>query len=395
MPSQTSRQRVLTACRHQEPDRVPIDIGGGTSTTLVVEAYDNLKRHLGIAAGETQTLSKQYRSARLDDVVLQRLGSDCYPLRGRSPLQGSPPPTEQGTYIDVWGVKWRQIWYRDFAFYWEVAQAPLAEATVADLETYAWPDPTDPGFTAGLAEEARTLYENTDYAIEASCGFYSFFETAYALRGYEQLFIDFLRNPDFVAALFDKLLEINLDGTRRFLDAAGQYIQIFRAADDLAAQNGLLISPKLYRRFLKPVQKKYFEFVKYHTDAILLYHSDGNVLPLLDDLIEIGIDAINPVQPSAMGDPTGGSGHSLAAIKAQYGDRLTFWGAIDTHHVLPDGSPADVEAEVRQRIRELGAGGGYVLSSVHSILVDVPPENVLAMADAARDFGAYPLRQDL
>ncbi len=391
----TSRQRVLTACRHQEPDRVPIDIGGGTSTTLVVEAYDNLKRHLGIPAGETKTLSKQYRSARLDDVVLQRLGSDCYPLRGRSPLHWSPPPTEPGTYIDVWGVKWRQIWYRDFAFYWEVAEAPLAEATIADLETYAWPDPADPGFTAGLAEEARTLFEDTDYAIEASCGFYSLFETAYALRGYEQLFIDFLRHPDFVAALFDKLLEINLEGTRHFLDAAGQYIQIFRTADDLAAQNGLLISPKLYRRFLKPVQKKYFEFVKSHTDAILLYHSDGNVLPLLDDLLEIGIDAINPVQPSAMGDPASDSGHSLAAVKAQYGDRLIFWGAIDTHHVLPNGSPEDVQAEVRQRLRELGAGGGYVLSSVHSILVDVPPENVLAMADAARSFGTYPLRQDL
>lgn len=383
MNTLTSRQRVLTACRHQEPDRVPIDIGGGTSTTLVVEAYDNLKQHLDIAAGPTQTLSKQYRSARLDDVVLARLSSDCYPLRARSPLHWTPPPTAAGEFIDIWGVRWRQIWYRDHAFYWEVAESPLAEATVADLDRYAWPDPHDPGYVAGLADDARTLFENTDYAIEASCGFYSFFETAYALRGYEQLFMDFIQHPDFVVALFAKLLELNMAGTRRFLDAAGKYIQIFRAADDLAAQNGLLISPKMYRKFLKPVQARYFEFVKTHTDAILLYHSDGNVLPLLDDLIEIGIDAINPVQPSALGD--------LAEVKAQYGDRVTFWGAIDTHRVLPYGSPADVAAEVRQRIRELGPGGGYVLSSVHSILVDVPPVNVLAMADAAREFGGYPI----
>ena len=238
---------------------------------------------------------------------------------------------------------------------------------------------------AGLADDARTLHENTDYAIEASCGFYSFFETAYALRGYEQIFMDFIQNPEFVTALFEKLLEVNIAGTHRFLDAAGQYIQVFRTADDLAAQNGLLMSPKMYRKFIKPVQAKYFEFVKSHTDAKMLYHSDGNVVPLIDDLIEIGIDGINPVQPSAMGD--------LAEVKAQYGDKVTFWGAIDTHRVLPYGSPADVAAEVRQRIRELGTGGGYVLSSVHSILVDVPPENVLAMADAAREFGVYPLRE--
>ncbi len=384
MPSLTSRQRVLTALDHREPDRVPIDFGGGTSTTLVVEAYDNLKRHLDLDLGETRTLSKIYRSARLDEVVMQRLSSDCYPLRGRGPANWTPPPTEPGTFVDFWGVKWRQIYYRDNAFYWEVAKAPLAEATVDDLDRYPWPDTDDPGFVAGLADEARALHEGTDYAIEASCGFYSFFETAYALRGYEQIFMDFIQNPEFVSALFDKLLEINLAGTRRFLDAAGAYVDVFRTGDDLAAQNGLLMSPAMYRRFIKPVQEKYFAFVKAHTDARIFYHSDGNVEPLLDDLIEIGIDAINPVQPSALGD--------LNAIKARFGDRVTFWGAIDTHRVLPYGTAAEVAEEVRQRIRELGAGGGYVLSSVHSILVDVPPENVLAMADAARRYGVYPLQ---
>ena len=380
MTTMTSRQRVLAALNHQEPDRVPVDIGGGTSTTLVVEAYDNLKRHLGLDLGETKTLSKIYRSARLDEVVMQRLGSDCYPLRGRSPANWTPPPTEEGAFVDFWGVKWRQIYYRDNAFYWEVAQAPLAEASIDDLDRYPWPDPDDPGFVAGLADEARTLHEDTDYAIEASCGFYSFFETAYALRGYEQLFMDFIQNPEFVAALFDKLLEVNIAGTERFLGAAGLYVDVFRTADDLAAQNGLLMSPKMYRRFIKPAQEKYFAFVKSHTDAKILYHSDGNIVPLLDDLIGIGIDGINPVQPSAMGD--------LHEVKNRFGDRVTFWGAIDTHRVLPHGSIEEVREEVRQRIRELGMGGGYVLSSVHSILVDVPPENVLAMADAAREYGA-------
>jgi uroporphyrinogen decarboxylase len=379
----TSRQRVERALNHQEPDRVPIDIGGGTSTTLVVEAYRNLKRYLGLPEGQIQTLSKQYRSARLDEQVMRRLGSDCYPLRGRGPSNWTPPPTGPGEFVDVWGVTWRQIWYRDNAFYWEVAQAPLATATIDDLDRYPWPDPGDPGYTAGLAGEARTLYEQTGYAVEASCGFYSFFETGYALRGYEQLFMDFIQNPAFVLALFDRLLDINIAGTRRFLDAAGPFVTIFRTADDLASQSGLLVSPAMYRQFLKPYHQRYVNFVKSHTDAKVLFHTDGNVTPLLDDLVEIGVDVLNPVQPSALGD--------LAALKAAYGDRLSFSGAIDTHQVLPNGKPDDVRAEVRRRIHELGPGGGYILSSVHSILVDVPPENVLAMADAAQEFGRYPL----
>ena len=379
MTEMTSRERVMTALNHQEPDRVPIDIGGGTSTTLIVEAYDNLKRHLGISTGETRTLSKVYRSA-----VMRRLGSDCYPLRGRTPANWTPPPTEAGVFIDIWGVKWRQIYYRDNAFYWEAAHAPLQEASIDDLDCYAWPDPYDPGLTAGLADAAKTLFETTNYAIEASCGFYSFFETGYALRSYEQIFVDFLQNPEFIEALFEKLLEINLAGTERFLDASGQYISIFRTADDLAAQNNLLISPQMYRRFIKPFQQKYFEFVKSKTDAKILYHTDGNITPLLDDLIEVGVDIINPVQPSALGD--------LTALKQKYGTKLSFCGAIDTHRVLPHGTVEEVRAEVKQRIRELGPGGGYILSSVHSILVDVPPENVLAMANAAREFGVYPLK---
>lgn len=384
MAQMTSRERVMTALNHQEPDRVPIDIGGGTSTTLVVEAYDNLKKYLGISAGETQTLSRVYRSARLDEAVMRRLGSDCYPLRGRSPVNRTPPPTEAGTYIDMWGVKWQEIYYRDNAFYWEVAHAPLREATLADLERFDWLDPADPGLTAGLAEEAKTLYEQTDYAIEASCGFYSFFETGYALRGYEQLFVDFIQNPAFVEALFDRLLAINLVGTERFLDAAGKYIHIFRTADDLASQSNLLMSPKIYRKFIKPYQKKYFAFVKSRTDAKILFHTDGNIAPLLDDLIEVGVDIINPVQPSALGD--------LSALKEKYGDKLSFCGAIDTHRVLPYGTVEEVREEVKTRLRELGPGGGYILSSVHSILVDVPPENILAMADAAQEFGLYPLK---
>ncbi len=378
----TPRERAVTALSRKEPDRVPIDIGGGTSTSMVVEAYEGLKSYLGIS-GETKLLSKVYRSARLDEPVMRRLRSDFYPLRSKSPVNWNPPRTDPGTLTDIWGVRWKQVSYRENGFYWEVSCCPLAGASAQDLERYSWPDPGDPGYTDGLAEEARELHETTDYAIEASSGFYSFWELACSLRGYEQMLLDLAGNQEFVSALLARILEINLKGTGRFLEKAGPYIDVFRTGDDLASQENLLMSPATFRQLLKPVYQRYFELVKAKTQAKIVFHSDGNIVPLLDDLAEIGVDAVNPVQPSAVGD--------TAELKRRFGHKLAFVGGIDTQTVLPFGSPAEVASEVRRRIRDLGPRGGYVLAAVHSIQVDVPPENVLAMCDEAAAFGRYPL----
>ncbi len=386
MSEMTPRQRVLAALNHQEPDRVPLDIGGGTSTTIVVEGYDRLKQRLGIA-GETVVMNKPFRLAALDEQVMEYLGSDCRPVVPK-PAAHWPalPASEPGTYVDAWGVTRRQVFYGQGCYYWELYRHPLAEATVEDLETYPWPDPTDPGLTAGLAEETRARYEYTPYALVGDGGLKSFWEQAYMLRGLEGLLADLVLNPGFVTALLTKLLEINLAGTARFLDAVGRYIQVFRTADDLATQRGLLMSPKTFRKLLKPFYAKYFAFVKAHTDAKIFYHSCGNVADLIDDLAEMGVDAINPVQVSALA-PDG----DVAALKDRFGQKITFWGAIDTQRVLPYGSPADVAEEVRRRICELGPGGGLVLAAVHNLQPDVPPENILAMAEAVREYGRYPL----
>ncbi len=381
MAEMTSRERVLAALNHQEPDRVPLDIGGGASTSIVVEGYERLKRHLG-TPGEAKVMNKTFRVARLDEEVMRYLGSDCRPLTAKPPSRWTSPASEPGTFVDIWGITWREAAYGDGCYYWELARSPLAEATTGDLESYPWPDPLDPGFTAGLAEEARALYEGTDYAIMADGGFKSFWELGYMLRGLEQALMDMVLNPGFLSALLGKLLEINVAATGHFLDAVGPYIQVFRAGDDLATQNGPLISPHAYRTFLRPAYKEYFAFVRSKTDAKILFHSCGNVVDLLDDLIEVGVDIINPVQVSAMGD--------TAALKDRFGDRVVFWGAIDTQHVLPYGSVQEVENEVRQRIQDLGPGGGFVLAPVHNIQPDVPPENIIAMAEATREFGAHP-----
>jgi uroporphyrinogen decarboxylase len=382
MTEMTSRERVWKAINHQEPDRVPLDIGGGTSSTIMIEGYDRLKEHLGIS-GETKIMNKVFRLARLDEAAMQRLGSDTRPLTAKPPRNWTPPPTEPGTYKDIWGVTWRQVTYGDNWLYWELADHPLANATIEDLDRYPWPDPLDPGFTAGLEDEVKTLYHDTPYAIVADGGFKSFWEQAYFMRGLEQTFMDLIENPEFVSALLNKLLEINMAGTGRFLDIAGPYIQVFRSADDLASQTAPLMSPATYREILKPVYKKYYDFVHTKTNAKIFYHTDGNIIPLMDDLMEIGVDILNPVQVSALIE--------TSELKARYGENLVYWGAIDTQRVLPLGTRDEVRAEVRKRIHDLAPGGGYVLASVHNIQPDVPPQNILAMADACREYGKYPI----
>ena len=383
MASMSSRERVLTTLDHQEPDRVPLDIGGGYSESIVVEGYERLKRRLNVS-GETQFLDSTQRVARLDESVMQRLGSDFRAVVTRAPANWTPPPSEPGTRVDKWGVTYRQVFYGEGCYYWDMVGHPLAEATIEDLERFPWPDPLDPGLTAGLADEARDLHEGTEYAITGDPGFQMLWEQAFPLRGYEQLLMDIAEGSEFVDALLSRILELNMAATGRFLDVVGPHIDIIRASDDLATQRGPLMSPTMYRRVLWPYLARYLDFVKSRTDARVFFHTCGNVTDLIDDLVEAGVDAINPVQVSAMPD--------TSELKARFGHKVSFWGGIDTQHVMPAGSVDDVETEVRRRIRDLAPGGGYVLAAVHNLQPDVPPENILAMADAARRLGTYPIR---
>jgi len=382
MVEMTSRERVIAALQHREPDRVPLDIGGGASTSIVVEGYELLKRGLGISS-ETRVLNKIFRVARLDEAVLKGLGSDCYPLTLKPSVNWKPPSSEPGSFVDIWGLKWREVYYEENCFYYECVDSPLKDADIDGLDAYPWPDPNDPGYTRGLADEAKELFESTDYALVGDAGFKSFWELGYLLRGYDRLLMDIIINPAFVSALLSKLLEINTVVTGRFLDAVGPYIQVFRTADDMATQNGLLISPESYRKLIKPIYKRYYDLIRLKTDAKIFYHSCGNVTDLLDVFIDNGLDIINPVQVSAM--------KNTAELKNKYGDRLVFWGGIDTQHVLLNGRVEDVEAEVRLRIRDLGPGGGYVAAAVHNIQPDVSPRNIIAMTEAVKKYGRYPL----
>jgi uroporphyrinogen decarboxylase len=382
MAGMTSRERVEAALNHRGPDRVPLDIGGGQSTSLVVEAYQNLKEHLGISAPERH-LQKIYRVARLDEDAMVHLGSDVRPVILRPPRDWTPPPSEPGTIIDEFGVKWRQAFFEG-GFYWEVVESPLAEATVSDVESHPWPDPLDPGRYEGLAEEVEHLYKNTPYALLGDCGFKNFFEICWSLMGMERALIDLVADQGFYRAVFDKLFEINTAATKRFLEITGPYLTAIRTSDDLATQDSLLMSPRTYRQLIKPYHTRYFALIKEWTDAKIFFHTCGNVVPLLDDLVEAGIEVLNPVQATTWDDP--------AKVKARYGDRISFWGGIDSQRVLPYGTPEEVREQVRLRIQQFGPRGGYVAGSVHLMQADVPPQNVIAMSEAVRELGVYPIR---
>ena len=382
MAEMTSRERVMAALRHEEPDRVPLDIGGGTSTTLLEETYDSLKKYMGISA-PTRIWNKAFRLAVLDEEAMVRLGSDLRSVSLRPPKNWSPPPSEPGTFVDVWNIKRRRADYPG-GYYWELLEHPLAHATISDLGSYAWPDPEDPGWFAGLSEDVKNLYENTQYALMGDFLFKGFWEIGYFIRGLEQSLFDILKNKNFWHAFMTRMLELNIAFAEKFLKIAGPYIAVIRTSDDLATQSGPMMSPKSYREMIMPYQKRLNEVIKKYTDATIFFHCCGDVTALVPDLIEAGVEALNPFQVGAIPDPAG--------IKAKYGDKMSFWGGIDTQHVLPHGTPEDVKEEVRLRIRQLGHGGGYVAAAVHNIQPDVQPENIVAMAQAVREFGKYPLR---
>ncbi len=381
MDELSPRERVTLALNHQEADRVPLDIGGGQSSTMTADAYARLKEAIGLSAPDS-FLNTTYRAARLDEEALVRLRSDFRPvtLKGGGGPGGAPRESSGASFVDELGIEWHQVHFEG-GFYWEQSNFPLAEATIDDLDRYPWPDPTDPARFDGIDEEARLLFQETSFALMGDPGYKAFWEPAMSLLGFERAFMALVAEEEFMQALFEKISSLNEAVTRRFLELTGPYLAVVRASDDLATQSSLMMSPATYRKMIKPFHRRYFELIKEYTDAKVFFHSDGNIVDLLDDLIDAGVEALNPVQVSAIPDPVG--------MKAVYGDRLTFWGAIDTHRVLPQGTTEEVREEVRLRIAQLAPGGGYVAAPVHNIQADVPPENVLAMADAVAELGRY------
>jgi uroporphyrinogen decarboxylase len=378
----TPRERVLTTLRHEEPDRVPIVLGVSNATGIKMKPYRELKRLLGIEAPDRYLYRwPELGAAEIDEETLRRLGTDVRSVLDVEPswvleMNAARPPHDD--YINSWGSGAVEIGPED----WFPGVHPMAEATtIQEIEDYPWPDMDDPSRVAHVAEEAAQLAADGRYAIMATPWLLFPLERAFAMQGTDVFLQNLVFHPAFAQALLWRIEGLCKTLMGHFLEELGDNVDIIKIGDDLGMQDNPLMSPDMYKRFLKPVHADYIGFIKERTKAKVFFHTDGDVFSLIDDFIEVGVDILNPIQTSA------GQMANLQELKARWGDRLVFCGAIDTQRILPWGSPEEVRAEVCRVIEILGPGGGYMVSSVHSVMNDVPAENILAMVDAVLESG--------
>jgi uroporphyrinogen decarboxylase len=381
----TSRERVIKALNHEVTDRVPIDLGG-FQTGIHRNAYQDLIQYLGFEE-EIQILDPVQNIVAPSERILEKFHVDIRYITAHGPLsfQGGIEQKVRGGKLwhdlkDEFGVVWSMP--DDQRLYMDISYHPLAQAGLKDLENYPWPDGGDPSRFTGVREKAQAIKRNTPYALSSGiCGVT--YETCWYLRGLERWFMDMIENPEFCEALIDRTAKFWVDWMEGFLGEVGDLLDIIMIGDDLAGQQGPLFSPAFYRRVVRPRQQKVIDTIKKHTQAKIWYHTCGNCNAYIPDLIEMGVDILNPVQISARDmDP--------AALKEQYGQEIVFWGGgIDAQKVLPFGSPQAVKEEVRKNINIFKRGGGYVFNNVHNIQAGVPAENIVALYEAAYEFGFY------
>jgi uroporphyrinogen decarboxylase len=381
----TSRDRVLKALNHEIPDRVPIDLGGN-QTGIHKSAYRNLVRYLGLRE-EIRIMDAVQQLARPSEQVLERFRVDTrYIAAGSaSAWKGGIVKVKRDGRVwhdltDEFGIRWSMP--GDQPLYMDITLNPLADATIRDVHDYAWPRGDDPSRFAGLRERALQIRKDTPHAVVSGISGV-IYEYGWYLRGLEQWFCDLLTDPEFCGALLDQMLKFWMDWFRLFLDEVGDVVDVIMIGDDLAGQDGPLFNPEIYRRLVKPRQKRLVQYIRSRTRAKIWYHTCGSCLAHIPDLIDNGIHILNPVQ-------TGARYMDPVELKRRFGRDLVFWGGgCDSQHILPRGTPFEVAESVRHSLAAFMPGGGYVFDSIHNIQGDVPPENIVAMFDAAYDYGFY------
>jgi uroporphyrinogen decarboxylase len=381
----TSRERVLKAIRHETPDRVPIDFGGN-QTGIHKNAYRNLTRNLGLPEG-IEIMDAVQQLARPSERMLERFHVDTrYIAAGpASSWKGGIVKAKRDgrawhDLTDEFGIRWSMP--DDQSLYMDITLHPLAKATIKDVREYAWPKGDDPSRFAKLREQALEIRRNTPYAVVSGISGV-IYEICWYLRGLEQWFSDLLTEPEFCEAMLDQTLKFWMDWFRLFLDEAGDVVDVIMIGDDLAGQAGPLFNPEIYRRLVKPGHKRLVQYIRTRTQAKIWYHTCGSCAAFIPDLIDNGIDILNPVQTSA-------SHMDPVDLKRRFGRDLAFWGGgCDSQHILPRGTPSEVEENVRRNLEAFMPRGGYVFNSIHNIQGEVPPENIVAMFDAAYKYGLY------
>jgi uroporphyrinogen decarboxylase len=418
-----SRERVLAALNHKEPDTVPVDLGGHRSTGIMASAYEKLKKYLGINVGGNYVFDMKQMISMIEEPVLKKLGIDVIPL-----FRKRYPPYPINPYPESW-KSWR-------LFDGTLVQIPSnytpqkdekGDLVLLDEKAimvgkmpsggyyFDYPRPgTNPleqieykkiavedyqpsrGFSDEelkyLQSKVEYLYKSTEYAILGDSGFLGLGDGSFRTNtnlesiGYTDWMIILLTEQEYIQEIYEKTVSFWIQNLKVYYQAVGDKICALAFADDLGTQVGELINPDLFKQLVAPYYKKVFDWIHKNTSWKVFLHSCGSIYRIIDTLIDCGVDILNPVQTSAADMEAG-------RLKEEFGDRLIFWGGgCDTQKTLPFGKPDEVKQEVRERIRVFAPCGGFVFNQIHNIQQGTPPENIVEMFETVSEFGKYPIR---
>jgi len=375
----TSRERVRMVLNHQEPDRVPVDLWGSASR-IHTEQYKKIAAYLGLEPRESDLLRPGTTTEYVDFRISDTVESDFRHINILPPRNFQKYQDDKNNTIDEWGIG-RQL-YNGFN---AITYHPLSDLNMDTLKNHKWPDPKDPGRIAGLEALAKDWYGNTDYAITATSAVSGVvFENCQYLCGTEDFMVAMYEEEEFVDALVDKMTELVTEIHLEYLKDVGDYCEWIEFTEDFATQNGLFISPGLFRRFFKKGHTQMFSSIKkQHPNIKIWFHSCGAVRELIPDLIDCGVDILNPMQPYA-------KKMNSEELKKEFGKSVCFHGGVDIQYALP-GSPEQLETEVKERLRSFAPGGGYIFSPTNHIQSDVTIENFFKMYEYAHKYGNYPI----
>jgi uroporphyrinogen decarboxylase len=373
-----SRERFRRAIRHQEPDRVPIDVGQDLHNGIHEVAYANLLKHLG-ETDEIRRYDPVQHLAVVKQSVLNRLHADTRYVFASAPARFAMKVDTDGGWADEWGVRRKTCGYYDESFSHQLAGCDLDA-----VRKFRFPDPCDKSRFEGLRERTRRLHETTDYAIIAGSPATRFYLTA-ELIGFQEYMERLLSDRIVIETRIDRMLGYWIEFFADYLDAVGDFVEMIWIGDDWGTQRGPILQPRLFREIFLPRYRQFCSFVKSRAEVKIALHSCGSVRWALENFAEAGIDVVHPLQGDAreMDDPED--------LKKRFGTQLAFYSNQRNQTTLPHGTPEDVRQDVIRKIHALAPGGGYVISGGHNIQADVSPDNILALFDTAHEYGRYPL----
>ncbi len=369
----TSRERVLTALQHKQPDRIPFDLGS-RSSAIEIDAYKHLLRYLGMDK-ETNCFLRAH--AEMDDEIIDKLGVDTKWIR-EMPENAWRTDGDDTIFMDAWNVPWKK---RKDDFYYEIESYPLINMSTDEVLNMRWPDLISPEAADKMGSTAAGLHSNSEYFLASDIIGAGIFERSWYLRGYEKFLMEVMLEKEFAHSFFKKILEHQIEAYSLLLDKTGSYIDCVWITDDVATQDSLMFSPDIYREMIKPYQKELISYIQ-GRGVQVIFHSCGAIRELLPDFIDMGAVILHPIQISAKGIDT-------ADLKREYGKDIVFWGGGCDIEILQFGKKEEVVFEVKKRIDDLSADGGFIFTPTHCIQPGTPPENIIAMADTLRDYGKY------